>query len=310
MRRSALLLLVAIAMFVALAAGPVMAESQIDQSQTVNDYHVVWDVPFTEQSFTAQKTGRLDKVSIYLGCCYTPGIPSETPNPNPILVELEGTQAYIDDWYTGTDSCWSCGMRWVDVPLDPAPFVEAGKQYRFQLSTEVVSNNMYRLGFANSDVYPGGAWQYSLDGLQWYTDGRNWDMAFQTYVTPDTTAPKVDAVNPTDGTEGVARNTNLTATFSERMAPDTLSTSTFKLFKVNTNGTTSRITHAPVKLSADTLTAKLNPFGSSDTRLAKNTRYKVVVTTGATDVAGNALDQDEATSGNQQKMWYFTTGAR
>jgi hypothetical protein len=123
------------------------------------------------------------------------------------------------------------------------------------------------------------------------------------------TAPMVNAVTPAEGTKGVARNTNVTATFSERMDPDTLSTSTFKLFKVNTNGTTSRITHAPVKLSADALTAKLNPFGSSDTRLAQNTRYKVVVTTGATDVAGNALDQDDATAGNQQKVWYFTTGA-
>ena len=106
----------------------------------------------------------------------------------------------------------------------------------------------------------------------------------------------------------MARNTNVTATFSERMDPHTLSTSTFKLFKVNKNGATSRITRAPVKLSADALSAKLNPFGSSDTRLAKNTRYKAVVTTGATDVAGNALDQDDARVGNQQKVWYFTTG--
>jgi hypothetical protein len=114
--------------------------------------------------------------------------------------------------------------------------------------------------------------------------------------------------DPAQGTEGAARNTDVTATFSEKMAPDTLSTSTFKLFKVNKNGATSRITPAPVSLSEDGLTARLNPFGSSDTRLAKNTRYKAVVTTGATDVAGNALDQDDARAGNQQKVWYFTTG--
>jgi hypothetical protein len=119
----------------------------------------------------------------------------------------------------------------------------------------------------------------------------------------------VNAVNPAEGAKGVARNTNVTATFSERMDPDTLSTSTFKLFKVNKDGTTSRITHTPVKLSVDALTAKLNPFGSSDTRLAKDTRYKGVVTTGATDVAGNTLDQNDASPGNQQKVWYFTTGA-
>jgi len=42
--------------------------------------------------------------------------------------------------------------------------------------------------------------------------------------------------------------------------------------------------------------------------LAKYTRYKVVVTAGAMDVAGNALDQDPTTSGNQRRVWYFTTG--
>ncbi len=42
--------------------------------------------------------------------------------------------------------------------------------------------------------------------------------------------------------------------------------------------------------------------------LAKNEKYKLGMTTGATDVAGNALDQNAATSGNQRKAWYFTTG--
>jgi hypothetical protein len=33
-----------------------------------------------------------------------------------------------------------------------------------------------------------------------------------------------------------------------------------------------------------------------------------VVTTGATDVAGNALDQNPSLAGAQQKAWFFTTG--
>jgi hypothetical protein len=201
----------------------------------------------------------------------------------------------------------SPGESWYDVPLDPAPFVEAGKQYAIELSQDSGTQDV-RLSGATSDVYPGGEFSASWDRANWVTHDGFKDLAFQTYVTPDTTAPKVDAVNPADATDGVARNTDITATFSERMDPDTLSTSTFKLFKVNTNGTTSRITRAPVKLSADALTAKLNPFGSADTRLAKNTRYKAVVTTGATDVAGNALDQDDTRAGNKQKVWYFTTG--
>jgi hypothetical protein len=44
--------------------------------------------------------------------------------------------------------------------------------------------------------------------------------------------------------------------------------------------------------------------------LVGRTKYKVVVTTGAKDEAGNQLDQDASVVGNQQKVWYFTTGRR
>ena len=151
---------------------------------------------------------------------------------------------------------------------------------------------------ACDDPDAGSAWEWTP----------SWQPVFP---ASDTTAPKVDVVNPEDpaqGTVGAARGTNVTATFSERMDPNTLSTSTFKLFKVNKNGATSRITNAPVRLSADGLTARLNPFGSSDTLLNKSTKYKAVVTTGAEDLAGNPLDQDDTKLGNQQKVWYFTTG--
>jgi len=105
----------------------------------------------------------------------------------------------------------------------------------------------------------------------------------------------------------VARTTDVSATISERMDPDTLDATTFKLFKVNKVGATSWITNAAVGLSAEGLTARLDPFGSSNTRLAKNTKYKAVVTAGAEDLAGNSLDQDDTTLGKQRKIWYFTT---
>jgi hypothetical protein len=91
------------------------------------------------------------------------------------------------------------------------------------------------------------------------------------------------------------------------MDPDTVTASTLRLFKVNADGTTKRITGTTVTLSADGLNATLDPYGSSTARLAKNTRYKAVVTTGAKDLAGNALDQNVTVPGNQQKAWYFTT---
>src|SRR5688572_14611933 len=63
----------------------------------------------------------------------------------------------------------------------------------------------------------------------------------------------------------------------------------------------------PVTYNGTTNTATLNPFGSTATNLAYNTEYTATVTTGAQDVAGNALDQDSGTPGNQPKTWTFTT---
>jgi SMC interacting uncharacterized protein involved in chromosome segregation len=103
----------------------------------------------------------------------------------------------------------------------------------------------------------------------------------------------------------VARSTDVTATFSEKMDPASISTSTFKLYKcssrTSTNCTT-QVSNAPVTLSPDGLTATLNPYGASKTKLAKKTKYKATITTEAKDLQGNALDQ--------QKDWYFTTGKK
>jgi Bacterial Ig-like domain len=290
--------LAVMAVMLCVAAVPAMAQSELDQSQTV------WDAAWVtqeldKQTFTAQKTGTLDSVWVY-ATCYQSDCGGYL-----LTLEIGGTQSAP---VVRQIEMFECGVWCVFDLRGEALFVEAGKQYEIKLSAE----NRVLFRGAASDVYPGGEFS-AWDGADWVTDDRFEDLAFQTYVPPDTTAPKVDVVNPPEdpaqGTEGAARNTDVTATFSEKMDPDTLSTSTFKLFKVNKNGATSRITPAPVRLSEDGLTARLNPFGSSDTLLNKSTKYKAVVTTGATDVAGNALDQDDARAGNQQKVWYFTTGA-
>ena len=41
--------------------------------------------------------------------------------------------------------------------------------------------------------------------------------------------------------------------------------------------------------------------------LAANTKYRAIVTTRVKDLAGNRLDQDPTTTGNQPKTWTFTT---
>jgi hypothetical protein len=120
----------------------------------------------------------------------------------------------------------------------------------------------------------------------------------------DTTAPKVSAATPTG--PDIGRGTNVVATFSEKMSPASITKSTFTLFKVTSSGTT-QVTNVTVTPSSDGLKATLNPFGTSSSLLAAGTKYKAVVTTGARDLAGNALDQNSTTAGNQQKTWTFTT---
>jgi N-acetylglucosamine-6-sulfatase len=124
----------------------------------------------------------------------------------------------------------------------------------------------------------------------------------------DTASPRVLSTVPKAGATGVAPSSNLTATFSEKMDPLSITNSTFKLFKLNTDGTQTQITNVTVALSTDGLVATLNPFGTSTTtHLARGTTYKGVITTEAKDVAGNQLDQNSSLSGSQQKAWSFTT---
>ncbi|HEV2092626.1 MAG TPA: Ig-like domain-containing protein [Rubrobacter sp.] len=117
-------------------------------------------------------------------------------------------------------------------------------------------------------------------------------------VTVDTVKPRIVGVSPPANATGVARTANVVATFDEKMRATTLTPKTFKLFKVKANGTTTQITNAPVTLSSNGLKATLNPFGDTATLLARKTRYKAVVTTGAKDLAGNPLSAG--------KTWTFT----
>ena len=116
------------------------------------------------------------------------------------------------------------------------------------------------------------------------------------------------STSPASNATGVAPSANLTATFSEKMMASSLNPTTFKLLRVNSDGSTTQISNALVSPSADGLRATLDPFGTtSTTHLARGARYKAVVTTGAKDVAGLRLDQIASTTSLDQKTWTFTT---
>jgi tetrahydromethanopterin S-methyltransferase subunit B len=114
--------------------------------------------------------------------------------------------------------------------------------------------------------------------------GNNFEWTFRTSMTPDTTRPIVTAVGPfTD----VALDSNIQATFSEAMDPTTVTTATFTLMQGST------LLSGLVDFA--NLTATFNP----DANFSQNTTYTATVSTGARDLAGNAVSVDF--------VWTFTT---
>jgi len=121
--------------------------------------------------------------------------------------------------------------------------------------------------------------------------------------TVDTKAPKIDSVLPEEDATGAARTTDVKATFSEEMLASSIVTpaTTFKLFKKGSTTPIAVQVSYPDPPPSPYYTAKLDPKDS----LRSGVTYKAVVSTGAKDLAGNSLDQDESLSGSQQKVWFF-----
>ena len=311
MRRTVFLLSV-MAATILLAGGVALAASQLDQQQTNSPLSVGMDANYPmAQTFTAGVSGSLDKVSVH---AYRAG----TQEVGDMLVSIQT----LDESGSPSGTVLGSGSApitnfdtspggWVDIGLTQPVPVSAGKKYALVTSTASVSPtgaSFYGWGMAYNDPYPGGD-AFDRNIGQWVvrTDaGVPMDFAFKTFVVPDTRAPKVGRVQPPNGKTGVGRDTSVTAAFSEKMAPDTIKASTFKLYKVNADRSTTQITN--VVVTTDGMKARLDPFGTSSRSLQANTRYKAVVTTGARDLAGNALDQNLRKRGNQPKTWTFTTG--
>ena len=117
----------------------------------------------------------------------------------------------------------------------------------------------------------------------------NFVWSFTTGVAVVVTPPTVSSTDPVNVATGVPLNQKIAATFSKTMDVTTIQTSTFKLMQGTTqiNGF----------VSYTGLTATFAPASN----LSPSTVYTATITTGAKDLAGNALANDFA--------WSFTTGA-
>jgi hypothetical protein len=115
-------------------------------------------------------------------------------------------------------------------------------------------------------------------------------------VTVDKTAPKVDSIRPQDRTKDVSRSIEPTATFVEDVDPATLNDTTVKL--VNT--ATGKQVRIEVSCNEPCRRVTLDPYRSDPSKLlARHHRYRVIITTGVKDLAGNTLAK--------KVVWSFTT---
>ncbi|MFH0920227.1 MAG: Ig-like domain-containing protein [Fibrobacterota bacterium] len=112
---------------------------------------------------------------------------------------------------------------------------------------------------------------------------------FTTGAAAVVTPPTVSSTDPASAAVGVAFNQKVAATFSKTMNASTINTATFTLMQ----GTTS----VSGFVSYSGTTALYSPASN----LLPNTVYTATITTGARDLAGNALASD--------RVWSFTTGA-
>ena len=148
------------------------------------------------------------------------------------------------------------------------------------------SNGVYQYGATSA--FPNQTWQstnYWVDLIFTISSGG----------AVDTIAPTVTGRTPASGATGVAVGTTVSATFSEALAANTVTTSQFSL-----QGPGTTLVPATVSYNSTTFTATLTPSSP----LASNTLYTAAVlggTNGVKDSAGNAL---AATS-----SWSFTTAA-
>jgi len=115
---------------------------------------------------------------------------------------------------------------------------------------------------------------------------------FTTGAAPNTSPPTVTSTVPADTAMNVGINQAINATFSTGMDPTTINTGTFT---VAGPGTTSLLT-GTVTYNATSNIATFTPASS----LASNVLFTATITTGAKDLAGNALAAN--------KVWTFTTG--
>ena len=167
----------------------------------------------------------------------------------------------------------------------PGTFTYSGETAVFTPTSALATNSLYTATVTTSVKNTAGAAMIA-----------NHIWTFTTGLTGDATAPTLFTTGAADGDIGLPINRNVTATFSEPMNPATLVTPATN-FMLTEFGSVIQI---PGVVTYIGNTATFNPTND----LKPLTRYTVSISTGATDLAGNAL-----IAGLRPNPWSWTTAA-
>ena len=158
----------------------------------------------------------------------------------------------------------------------PGVVTYTGTKATFTSTTNLIANKVYIGTITTGAKNPTGIALIS-----------NYTFSFTTAVAPDITAPIINSTDPLNNAIGVVRNKAVALTFSEAMDPGSISALTFTL-KQGTNAVNGVVSYSGT-------TATFTPTNT----LAAGTIYTATITTGAKDLAGNALSANT--------VWSFTT---
>ena len=199
----------------------------------------------------------------------------EATFPMPIAIFSDTT--YIASYHTET-GYWSLTSGGLTSAVYNEPLTALAS------SSSPLGNGVYKYGPSGS--FP----NESVNGSNYWVD-----VVFNTSVPPDSIAPTVSVVTPTDLAIDVDRNTNVTARFNEAVTPSSINSTTFTLLDPSQNPIAADVTYV-----RNIFTATLNPTSS----LSDSTTYTAIIKggdTGVEDLAGNHLAADY--------IWTFTTTA-
>ena len=121
-----------------------------------------------------------------------------------------------------------------------------------------------------------------------------------TLALPDTTGPKATKTKPANKAKSVKVTTKVKVTVSEALLAGSVNKNTVVL---RAKGSSKK-----VKAKVTYNVAKKKITLTPNKALKKNTKYKVTVTSGVKDVAGNAFDAKPAKADAQALRFSFTTG--